>query len=335
MVSWRQLQQDPRRWQVVKKRQQLLKKIRQFFVKKGFLEVETPLLAPALLPESYLHIFVSRLENHRGQRQTVYLTPSPELWHKKLLVAGAEKIFEISHRFRNRDLGGHFHNPEFSLLEWYHRQSNYRQTMKDCRDLLRSLWPHGVRYQGHFLSLKHFETIRLSLAFARYAKIQPETLLDEAKLRHWAQRHGYHPHQSWANLYNQIYLQEVEPHLGQKAATIVYDFPAAFAPLARKDPKDPRFRQRFELYLFGIELADGYSELTDPDEQAVNFHQELKRLNRRHRLDQDFLAALRAGLPPSSGVALGIDRLLMIFADQTDINDVILFSAADLFPNLS
>ncbi len=131
------------------------------------------------------------------------------------------------------------------------------------------------------------------------------------------------------------YLKEVEPHLGQKKPTIIYDFPAQFAPLAKTSRTDPRVKERFELYLFGIELADAYNELIDPDEQKKQFQKErrwrrkLKKID--HPMDQDFIMALRQGLPDCSGVALGVDRLVMIFADVKDINDVILFSGEDIF----
>ncbi len=339
MTDWQKLKNNPSLWQIFKLRQEIIKKIREFFYQENFLEVQTPLLAPSLLPESYLEIFSTKLSNKIGKKQAAFLTPSPEIWHKKLLVAGSGNIFEITKSFRNTDLGGHFHQPEFTILEWY-RIGNYQQTMRDCENLLRFLAQNKakINYQGKTLDLqKPFEKISLLKAFEKYAGIEKRDFFNWKKLLQIAQKRGYQVDKddNWETLFNLFYLQEVEPNLGQEKPTIIYQFPAQFAPLAKPDLQDPRFKQRFELYLFGIELADGYQELNDPQKQKVEFLRE-QRLRKKlakinHPLDWDFIKALKQGLPQASGVALGVDRLIMIFANLTDISQAILFSAEEIF----
>lgn len=303
-------------WQIFKKRAQIIDRIRTFFKKENFLEVQTPLLAPALIPESYLEVFETELKNITGKTQKAYLTPSPELWHKKLLAADSGNIFEITKAFRNTDIGGSLHNPEFTILEWYRTGVDYRATMKDCENLIRFLVSpqKTLTYQGKTLKLNQsFERLTVAEAFEKYA----QTTLD--------------------NDFEINYVKYVEPNLGQKKPTIIYDFPAQFAPLAKTNI-DGLTKQRFELYLFGVEIADAYTELTDAAEQRQQFEKEQaerRKLGRTaHPQDEDFLKALESGLPECSGVALGIDRLVMILTNQKNINDVILFPGADIFKNL-
>jgi len=342
-VDWRELKTNPDSWQIFRLRAKILDSVRQFFRQEGFLEVQTPVLVPALIPESYLEVFETQLEDKLGQRRLAFLTPSPELWHKKLLAAGAGNIFEITKSFRNTDLGGHFHNPEFTLLEWYRVGADYRATMEDCERLLRFInnkvnKESRLTYQGQTLDLSlPFERISVIEAFKRYAEIDDRVLFDPDQLRAEAKKRGYRisAQDDWEVVYDLIYLKEVEPHLGWQRPTIIYDFPAQFAPLAKTSAQDPRVKERFELYLFGVELADAYNELTDPVEQEKQFRKEIgwrKRLGKKdHPADWDFIEALRSGLPPCSGVALGLDRLVMILANKTDINEVLLFSAKDIF----
>ncbi len=308
-MDWRKLKNHPQYWQIFQKRAEIIDKIRQFFKKEGFLEIQTPLLAPALIPESYLEVFETELKDKLGKKKRAYLTPSPELWHKKLLVAGAKKIFEITKSFRNTDLGGSLHVPEFTILEWYRTEADYKKTMDDCQNLIRFLVApkKTLTYQGKTIRVDElFEKITINEAFQKYGKTTPEKDFEIN------------------------YVKYVEPNLGWQRPTIIYDFPAKFAPLAKTSPQNPAIKQRFELYLFGKEIADGYTELTNPTQQAKEFkkeqkkRQELKKIN--HPTDTDFLSALKTGLPPCSGVALGIDRLVMILTNQTDIKKVILFS---------
>jgi len=338
-MDWRKLKNNSQQWQIFRQRAKVIDEIRRFFKSEGFLEIQTPSLAPALLPESYLEVFATQLKDKLGKKWPAFLTPSPELWHKKLLVAGSGDIFEISKSFRNTDLGGHFHNPEFTLLEWYRARGDYQTTMKDCEELIRFLVKEKrLAYQGRSLRVDlPFARLSVVEAFARYAQIDQKTLFDLERLKETLKKRGYQLHEQdkWESVYNLVYLKEVEPNLGWERPTIIYDYPAQFAPLAKTSQRDSRFKERFELYLFGVELADGYSELNDPTEQKKQFIKEARQRRRQgkvdHPLDWDFVAALEEGLPDCSGVALGIERLLMVLLDKQDISEVLLFTAEEIF----
>ncbi|MFH1561526.1 MAG: amino acid--tRNA ligase-related protein [Patescibacteria group bacterium] len=309
-MDWQTLKNNPDTWQIFSTRAEIISKVRQFFNKQGFLEVQTPLLAPALIPESYLEVFETKLINKNGKSQRAFLAPSPELWHKKLLAAGADKIFEITKSFRNTDLGGSLHNPEFTMLEWYRTEANYQSTIEDCQKLIKFLKPE----------ISEFEKITVTQAFEKYAQIDDIFKLSDDD-------------------FNLIYVRDVEPKLGFERPTIIYNYPQQFAPLAKTSSKDQKIKERFELYINGIELADGYTELTDPEEQGRQFKKEVsvRKQNQKiqHPTDKDFLKALRSGIPNCSGVAVGLDRLIMILTNQSKIDDVILFSGSDLFPKLA
>jgi EF-P lysine aminoacylase GenX len=340
MTKWQDLKTNPNLWKIFKARTKLINKTRSFFDNQGFLEVQTPLLAPYLIPESYLEIFETKLKNKLGKEAKAYLATSPEMWHKKLLAASSGNIYEITKSFRNTDIGGHFHNPEFTLLEWYRVGKDYKDTMKDCQKLIRFLNNNKpfLTYQGKQLNIgKPFMQITIAQAFEKYAQVKQKDLFSLDKIKVVAKKNGItvKDKDTWEEIYNLLFLQMVEPNLGIEQPTIIFDFPQQFAPLAKPNPQNPKFKKRFEVYLFGIELADAYDELTDPNLQEKEFAKEQKlrqKLNKTpYPADKDFLEALRKGLPDCSGVALGIDRLTMIFTDQTDINNVILFAGEEIF----
>ena len=332
-MDWRKLKSSPENWQIFRLRSELIKRIRAFFEKSGFLEAQTPVLSPALIPESYLEVFQTELKDKLGNSTLAFLTPSPELWHKKLLAAGSGNIFEITKSFRNTDLGGRFHLPEFTLLEWYRVGADYFKTMDDCQALIKSAVDQDkLTYQGETIDLKApFEKISVIKAFAKCAGIDDKTLFDQRDLVSWALKNGYRVNREddWGTVYNLVFLKEVEPKLGFGRPTLIYDFPAEFAPLAKTNSKDSRVKERFELYIAGVELADAYSELIDQVEQKKQFEKEAelrKKMNKlEHPVDWDFIKALESGLPDCSGAALGVDRLMMLLADKTEISEVVLF----------
>jgi elongation factor P--(R)-beta-lysine ligase len=339
-MDWRKLKENQKSWQIFKMRADVVDLIRQFFKNERFLEVETPIMARSLIPESYLEIFKTELKDKLGKKTEAFLTPSPEIWHKKLLVAGSGNIFEITKSFRNTDIGGHFHNPEFSLLEWYRVGADYKDTMVDCEKLIRKVNHEKPEmfYQGNEVRINApFERISISNAFEKYAGIKTDELFNREVLLKFAKKKKYHlsNDSSWDDLYNFIFLTEIEPKLGFGRPTIIFDFPAKFAPLAKTSSSDPRFKERFELYICGVELADAYNELADPKEQERQLKKEMSLRKKAgmtlHPLDDDFINALRSGLPGCSGVALGVDRLVMIMADKTDIGEVMFFSGTEIF----
>ena len=334
--------------------------IRFFFKQKGFHEVETPLLVKAPGMEPYLEVFETELVGHDQMRQRAFLTTSPEYAMKKLLVAGLPKIFQICKSFRNgEDLRSTAHNPEFTILEWYRANANYFAIMDDCEDLLRYIFDYRaniqaggaigalgqkaeggsrvLKYQGKELDLSlPWERITVAEAFLKYAQIGMDELLDETSLRKIFFKKGYIGEEAnWEQMYNQIFLNEVEPYLGVEKPTILYDYPAAQAALSRKKKEDERFAERFEFYIFGKELGNAFGELTNAAEQEERLrleHAERKSLGKKmYEIDWDFVNALKSGMPESGGIAVGVDRLVMLFADVGTIQETLWFPACEVF----
>jgi len=340
MADWKQLKNNPGLINYFKKRADLIQKTRNFFAKEGFLEVQTPTLAPYLLPESYLEVFETEIKNKTNQKQRAFLTTSPEMWLKKLLVAGIGNCFEITKSFRNTDLSEKLHSPEFTILEWYRISKGIQETMADCENLIKFLNNNKstISYQGKTLDIgQPFARLSITEAFKKWIGINKKDFFNKSLLLKVAQEKGYQGNKkdSWDEIYNWLYVSEIEPHLGLEAPTFIYDFPAQFAPLAKTKKSDKRFKERFELYLFGIELADAYYELNDWQEQKKQFEKE-KLLRKQIKAieypsDEDFIQALKSGLPDCSGVALGVDRLMMILLNAESIHQVILFSGKDLW----
>jgi len=340
MTDWKQLKNNPALFANFKKRAETIQKIRRFFEKEGFLEVQTPLLAPYLLPESYLEVFETEIKSKEGKKQRAFLTTSPEMWLKKLLVAGIGNCFEITKSFRNTDLHGSLHSPEFTILEWYHLGEGLENTMADCEKLIRDL--NGdkpqLSYQGKTIDItKPFIRLTVKEAFQKWIGIKKEDFFNKEKLLASAKEKGYQGKEkdSWEEIFNWLYVSEVEPYLGLELPTFIYDFPSQFAPLAKTKKDDPQIKERFELYLFGIELADAYHELDDWQKQKNQFIKEKENRSRSGAIDyptdEDFLQALKEGLPECSGVALGVDRLIMILLNASNIQEVMLFSGEDLW----
>ena len=291
-------------------RARLVHEIRRFFLERNYLEVETPLLIPAPPPE--VHIDVIRA----GDR---YLHPSPELCMKRLLAAGYSRIFQISKCFRNGERGS-LHLPEFTLLEWYQTGIDYRILMQECEALIVSVSKgigigDRVDYRGKAIDLSPpWERISVVEAFSRYASLDMETAFKKG-------------------CFDEVMVQEIEPNLGVTKPTLLYDYPASLAALARLKPDNPEFAERFEIYISGLELANGFSELTDPQEQRARFEKDqLKRLQTGKEVyptAEKFLKSLEY-MPEAAGIALGVDRLAMIFSDSPKIDDVVSFTPEEL-----
>jgi lysyl-tRNA synthetase class 2 len=362
--TWRKLKEHQELWDRYFVREKVITAIRRFFLDQRFHEIETPCLTGSLPPESYLDVFETDLLSRTRSVTKAYLPTSPEPFLKKLLVAGVGNCFAITKSFRNTEDMSKTHNPEFTILEWYRTPADYTDIMADCEDLIRFIHTYLVRtriqnrsvsvpggagtdsrgflealtYQGTAVDLsKPWERITVSDAFRRYAGIDDSSLLDRSLLAEHARNRGYAvtDSDSWEEIFDQIFLNEVEPKLGRGRPTIIYDYPAELAALAKVKGPDPRWAERFEFYIEGLELGDAYSELTDWKEQEERFigeQEERRRLGKTlHPVDTDFIDALKAGMPETGGIAVGVDRLVMLFADVTDISDTLLFPAKDLF----
>lgn len=344
MKTWQKLRAHPELWERFFVREKVLKAARRFFEKRGFHEIETPILIAHPPAESYLDVFETILLNRQRNSTRAYLSTSPEVPLKKLMVAGLGNCYSLTKSFRNMETQGNLHNPEFTILEWYRMGVDYRAIMEDIEALVvsiaGSLHANSLvfMYQGKPVNLTPpWERMTVSDAFQKYAHVHFDEFLDEKKARRIAKEKGYsvETNTTWEQLYNQIFLNEIEPHLGQGRPTILYDFPSSMAALSKKKPSDPRFAERFEFYIAGLELGDCYSELTDWKEQEERFTRELGEIKRSgktaYEYDRDFIEALKVGLPECSGIAVGIDRLIMLMADVTDIADTLFFPAGEVF----
>ncbi|HOO81121.1 MAG TPA: EF-P lysine aminoacylase EpmA, partial [Alphaproteobacteria bacterium] len=247
-------------------RVQLIRAMRAHFDDQDFWEVQTPILQT--MPGADVHIHAYKLENG------AYLHNSPEFAMKKLLVAGAPKIYQICPVFR-REERTNLHNPEFTMLEWYRAQADYTNIMKDCEELLRSLEIKEFHYNGQTCD-PHAPWRRITVceAFKQYTDIDLASHFGNVDtFRSTVAEKGIRTIETdnWDDIFHAVMAEKIEPHLGQGAPTILYDYPASMAVLSRKKPEDPRLAERFELYVCGVELANAFSELTDPAEQRARF----------------------------------------------------------------
>jgi lysyl-tRNA synthetase class 2 len=304
---------------------------------QGFIEVECAALAISPGNEAHLAAFATEAIGLDGVRHPLYLHTSPEFACKKLLAGGEDKIFDFARVFRNRE-GGPLHAFEFTMLEWYRTNESYTVAMDDCLDLV---WlgseTAGVgQYSYHEqVCLPHLPAERLTVAeaFSRHAGIDLLASLssvgegDRDTLAESARAAGFDvaDNDSWGDIFSKV-IVTIEPKLGAPAPTILYEYPRCEAALARATAHDPRLAERFELYVCGVELANGFGELTDSVEQRARFEAEMAEKERlygeRYPLDEEFLAALDE-MPEACGVALGFDRLVMLATGARCLSDVL------------
>ncbi len=329
-----------RRKPVLELRARTLTAVRAFFAEQGFIEVETPCLQVSPGMEPHLMALATELSGPAGRgRRRLYLHTSPEFAMKKLLVAGAERIYQIAHVWRDGERA-HLHHPEFTLLEWYRAHVSYETLMEDCEGLLRAAASAAamteLRHGGRRCDPgARCQRLTVAEAFTRYCGIDllataPDPCSpDAARLAAEARGASLHVGKAerWEDLFNRVLLERIEPHLGDGKPTILYEYPLSQAALSRPSPRDPRVAERFELFACGLELANAFGELTDAAEQRRRFEadQELKerQYGVRYPIDEDFLAALEAGMPESAGIALGFDRLVMLLAGAETIEEVL------------
>jgi elongation factor P--(R)-beta-lysine ligase len=305
--------------------------IRSHFEAEGFIEVECGALQISPGNEAHLHALKTPVIGPAAQMETRYLHTSPEFACKKLLAAGEERIFTFAPVFRNRERGP-LHAPEFTMLEWYRARAPYETVMAEAARLLslaaEAAGTGRLSYRGGTLdpSLPP-ERITVSEAFERHAGIDLlATQGDRDALAAQAGDIRMAPDDNWSDLFSRILARKIEPKLGLERPTLLYDYPAIEAALARPAARDPRVAERFELYALGVELANGFGELTDPAIQRARFEAEMDEKQRVHGesypIDEGFLAAL-AIMPEASGVALGFDRLVMLAMGAPHIDHVI------------
>jgi len=307
--------------------------VRRFFLGEGFVEVETAALQVSGGNEAHISPFSVELIDPSGERSRLYLHSSPEFACKKLLAAGESRIFTLARAFRNRERTP-LHHPEFTLLEWYRAGEPYSRVIEDCADLLgvaaRAAGARSFLWRDRSADpFEEPEILTVCEAFDRYAGVGLESLLgDREGLAKAAARDGLRVTESdsWSDLFSKILSEKVEHRLGRGRATILCDYPLSEAALAQPKASDPRFAERFELYVCGVEIANGFGELTDSAEQRRRFGEANALRQRLYGescpIDPDFMAALDL-MPPASGVALGFDRLVMLALGATRIEQVL------------
>jgi lysyl-tRNA synthetase class 2 len=291
-------------------RARMIQAVRNFFLANGYLEIETPLLIPAPAPE--LHIDAI-------QAGDLFLHTSPELCMKRLLAAGYKKIFQICRCFREGERGAN-HLPEFTLLEWYRAETDYQGIMDECEEMFLYLsrtlgFGETLRYQGEEIDLSPpWPRLKVRDVFREYAGVVLEDVLADGS-------------------FDETMVTRIEPRLGFPKPAFLCDYPSSLAALARTNQKEPESAERFELYIAGVELANAFSELTDVLEQKRRFNLERERRKRLGKkiypMPNRFLEALPF-MPESAGIALGVDRLVMLFSDRKEIDQVVSFTPEEL-----
>ena len=291
-------------------RARMVQLIRAFFIERDYLEIDTPQLISAPAPEVHIEAISA------GGR---YLQTSPELCMKRLLASGFPKIFQISRCFRAGERGD-LHLPEFSLLEWYRTGIDYKDLMNECEALIlflsrRLSGGETIEYRGRGIDFKNpWERVSVETAFDQYASISLQRALDKG-------------------CYDKVMVEEIEPNLGVVRPTFLYDYPATLAALARLKPGNEALAERFEIYISGLELANGFSELNDPVEQRARFERELQiraaEGKETYPMPERFLRSLEH-MPDAAGIALGVDRLAMLFSGALKIDEVVPFTPEEV-----
>lgn len=319
-------------------RDKVFQAVREFFRLDGFLEVQTPSLVACPGMEPNLTGFQTEWEGPDNAWKRKYHFPtSPEFHLKKMLALGYETIFELAKSYRNREYSSH-HQPEFTMLEWYRAYEGYKKIMEDVEALVffvahETTGKRLLEYRGRTIDLTPpWKRISIRELFLNSFKIDLDLIKDPSDLARLAQANGFSyikGNESFEECYFKLFLTEVELKLGWEKPVILYDYPAEMAALARLKPGLPRYAERFEVYLCGVELANAFGELNNVGEQTRRFDifQRESRMERgfAYETDEDFTDALSFGMPPAAGIALGLDRLVMLLADETSLDAVLAF----------
>lgn len=341
MQNWEKirLNKDLKKTQI--QRSKINDLIRCFFKQRGFLEVQTATIVKCAGQEPYLAPMTIGLADEKNKKYKGYLITSPEYCLKKLLVAGFEKVFELAKVFRSNESFGGSHNPEFTMLEWYRTNSNYKQIMKDTEYLIYFLNKKinnsdYLTYQKRKINIKPpWPKISVKELFLKYAKINLDKAENLKSFKKQLKNKKYLNCNDWNDLFYLIFLNQIESNLPKDRPLIIFDYPLPQASLAKRKNKNSFYAERFEVYIGGMELANAFSELTDAEEQYKRFKEEQLLRKKLKKdiipIDKDFIHALELQMPLSGGIALGVERLQMLLLDIREINDLLLFPAEQLF----
>jgi lysyl-tRNA synthetase class 2 len=317
-------------------RAKVLQSIRNFFNEQGFLEIESPILTPYPTLDNHIESIECTVNIPSGRRKTLYLHTSPEHALKKLISAGSGPLFYAGKVFRNNELT-HLHNPEFTMVEWYRLDADYRDIMNDTQSLVcqiaRSVFSEMCfQYGPHMVDLSQpWKRKSLAGLFQAHFAIDPGEMLNGDTLKTVARQHRIHfrEEDDWETLFHRLFMAKIEPDLGCPEPVFITDFPVELGLMAKRKADDSRWVERAELYIAGLELSNGYSELTDPEEQLNRFESQHKLIKTNpspgYPIDYELIGMMKERFPSCAGMALGIDRLLMFFLNKTQIQEVILF----------
>jgi len=312
------------------KRNEIMQAMKTFLLQQDFLEVETPMMQP-IPGGATARPFKT---HHNALDRDLYLRIAPELYLKRLVIGGLERVFELNRNFRNEGVSSQ-HNPEFTMLEFYQSYSTYEDLMALTEEMIGAVaegvfGTHKITYQGVELDLTPpWPRVTLKEALVRYGEVDEAVLSDKAAASRLAGEMGLDlmGDESHGELLVKIFEEMVEPKLIQP--TFITEYPVEVSPLARRKTDDPTVTERFELFIMGREIANGFSELNDPEDQGRRFREQAARKEGEEAetafIDEDFLTALEYGMPPTAGEGIGIDRLVMILTDSPSIRDVIFF----------
>jgi len=310
------------------KRSKIISAIRTFFLDRNFLEVETPMMQP-IAGGAAAKPFVTY---HNALGMNLYLRIAPELYLKRLIVGGFERVFEINRNFRNEGISTE-HNPEFTMLEFYMAYADYHDLMTLTEELIsfvaqQVLGTTTITYQGQTIDLSPpWDRLPIKEGITKYSNIPFGDLENPDSLKNIAESMDIDPNLGKGKLLMEIFETVAEPKLIQP--TFVLDFPTEVSPLSKAKPDNPEVVERFELFIGTKEMANAFTELNDPLDQRQRFEKQVEERNagdeEAHQMDEDYIRALEYGMPPTAGEGIGIDRLVMLFTDSSSIREVILF----------
>ena len=342
--NWQKIKDDSAFKQNFVNRTKIIKLIRQFFDNQGFLEVETPQLVALPGMEPFLDPLKTKICGFDGKSQDAYFITSPEYEMKKLLCAGFDKIYQITSSFRNKEDKSSLHNTEFKILEWYKSPGDYKTIMEDTERMI--YFVNKNFNNSDYLVCKDkkidltlpWKRLTLEQAFREYLDLDLGLLLENrTEFIAQANEKGYliDENEEWEDVFYKLFLAHIEPKLGWDKPVFLYDYPAEMASLSKVNSKDPRWAERVEFYIAGIELGNGFSELNNADEQESRLKEEreLRRENNKDLYDvnMSFIEALRSGMPDAGGIAVGVDRVVMLLLGKESVFDVIFFPQQEMF----
>ncbi len=340
MSTWSDLKNNQRLKEIYNTRIEIIKLTREFFWSQGFIETDTPIAVHLASQEPYLNPLPVAIHDANGKQADFYLRTSPEFALKKLLAAGYEKIFEIGKCFRDFESFGGNHNTEFTMIEWYRAPGKYQDIMDDTENLFKfvgkKLNKNVVKYKDKEIDIvEGWSRFSMKEVWKKFVGVNLDDYLEVGSLSELAKSKGYNVQENepYEDIFYKIFLNEIELNLGNDNPIFVYDYPAQMSSLSRLCEYDNRYAERFELYIGGLELANAYGELTDSVEQEKRLVEDMEKRKQLNKpvwpVDPDFIEALKSGMAPAGGIALGVDRMVLLFTGAKDLNEVIFSSVKD------